>query len=251
MKPLSIDLSVFERFNFEKPPVGVKFLLFRPDGVDRLDKRMALCEMAREASVRTKAFYATKDDENCFGTVALGMVEAPPFAQAGQIGEGLEIFDEARANARIYEYLPKLHRGTVDYVVFAPLNALTFNPDLLLVSATTKQAEIIFRAMSYTTGEPRESITTGVFGCAWLYAYPYKTGKVNFTPTGLAFGTKAKEIYPEGLMLISIPWDRLPTVSENLKMMKWDLAAYTEGREKFLEQEEELLADLVRQSATT
>ena len=50
--------------------------------------------------------------------------------------------------------------------------------------------------MSYTTGELRESKTTGVFGCAWLYAYPYKTGRVNFTPTGLAFGTKAKEIYP-------------------------------------------------------
>lgn len=249
MEPLKHDLSVFERFNFHKPPVGVKFLLYKPDAIEKLNKRMALCEMAKEAADRTTPFYITKENENCFGSVALGMVEAPPFAQAGQIGEALEIFDEARANTRLYESLPKLHPGTVNYVVFAALGALTFNPDLLMVTANTRQTEIIFRAMSYTTGELRESKTTGVFGCAWLYSYPYKTGKVNFTPTGLAFGTKAKQIYPEGWILISIPWDWLPIISENLKVMKWDLPSYMEGREKFIEHEEQLLTDLAKRCA--
>ena len=248
MKPPSVDLSVFESLGFDSPPVGVKFLLFKPDGVDRLDGRMPLCAMAKEAAGRTRPFYATKDDESCFGAVALGMVDTPSFAQAGQIGEALEIFDDARANTRIYEYLPKLHRGTVNYVVFAALNALNFDPDLLIVTANTRQAEIILRAMSFKTGEIRESRTTGVFGCAWLYAYPYKSGKVNFTPTGLAFGTKAKEIYSEGLMLISIPWDWLPAISASLKEMKWELPAYVQGREEFQEYEEALLAGLAQRS---
>lgn len=123
MKPMTVDLSVFERFNFDKSPVGVKFLLFEPDGIEKLDRRMALCETAKEAADRTRPFCITKENECCFGSVALGMVDAPAFALAGQIGEGLEIFDEARANTRIYESLPKLHRGTVNYVVFAALGA--------------------------------------------------------------------------------------------------------------------------------
>jgi uncharacterized protein (DUF169 family) len=248
MKPLSVDLSAFERFEFDNPPVGVKFLLFKPDGIGQIEGRMPLCAMAKEAANRARPFYATQDNESCFGAVALGMADTPSFAQAGQIGEGLEIFDDARANTRIYEYLPKLHRGTVNYVVFAALNSLTFDPDLLMVTANTRQAEIILRAMSFKTGEIRESRTTGVFGCAWLYAYPYKSGKVNFTPTGLAFGTKAKEIYPEGLMLISIPWDWLPVISSSLKEMKWELPSYVQGREEFLKHEEALLASLAQRS---
>jgi len=33
MRPLAQDLSIFDKFNFEKPPVGVKFLFFRPEGM--------------------------------------------------------------------------------------------------------------------------------------------------------------------------------------------------------------------------
>ena len=49
MKPLQTDLSIYEKFNFENPPVGVKFLPGRPEGIEQLDKSMALCEMVNEA----------------------------------------------------------------------------------------------------------------------------------------------------------------------------------------------------------
>jgi uncharacterized protein (DUF169 family) len=240
-------LSIFEKFNFEKPPVGMKFLFHKPEGMEHIDKKLAFCEMVGEAQRRGKPFYFTKDDETCFGTLALGMVEPPPFAESGQIGIKLEIFEEPRANARFYVGLPKMLRGTVNYVALSPLDKLTFSPDLLIITATASQAEIILRAMSYSTGEIWETKKTGVLGCAWAFVYPYQSGKVNYTVTGLSFGMKAHESFPEGWVLISIPYNWIPTITQNLKKMKWAPPAYA-GREKFLQQKKDVMEELIRES---
>lgn len=248
MEPPQTDLAILNKLNFERPPVGVKFLFFKPDGMKQLDKKMPICAMISEAQVSEDAFFMTKDNENCFGAVALGMVETPPFAEAGQIGVELSIFKEARANSRIYTYLPKIHRGIVNYVAFARLDKLTFDPDLLILMATVEQAEVVFRALEHLTGAPRESKTTGVFGCAWLFTYPYQTGKVNFTVTGLHFGSKAKEALPTGLILICIPFDWIPILVLGLKQMNWELPGYKMGAQKFLEWENAMLERLAQRS---
>lgn len=248
MEPLQTDLSILKKFKFEKAPVGVKFLFFKPEGIEQLDKKLAICEMIRESQERDTPFYMTKDNEDCFGTVTLGMVETPPFAEAGHIGYELSIFKEARANSRIYNYLPKIHKGVVNYVVFAKLDKLTFEPDLLIITANVSQAEIVFRAMDHLSGGPRESKTTGVFGCAWLFTYPYQTGKVNHTVTGLHFGSKAKQVFPEGLILISVPFDWIPILAQGLKEIIWDLPGYKEGAEKFKEGEKKMLERLAKKA---
>lgn len=74
MRPLQTDLSIWKKFNFEKPPVGVKFLFEKPEGIELLDKKLALCEMLPEAHQRKTPFYFTKEQENCFGKAALGMM---------------------------------------------------------------------------------------------------------------------------------------------------------------------------------
>ncbi len=247
MQPLKQDLSIYSKFDFEKQPVGVKFLPTRPGGIEQLDKTLSFCEMAKEAQERGTPFYFAKENESCFGKALLGMEDLPSFAQAGQIGVRLEIFGEARANSDLYQHLYLLPRGTVNYVAFSTLDKLAFEPDLLIILANANQAEIVMRAMSYSTGELRESKSTGVLGCAWVYNYPYRSGKVNFTVTGLAFGMKSKEVYEAGQLLISIPYNWIPTITQNLKEMKWVLPSYTEGREKFLIRERENIDELTRE----
>lgn len=247
LNPLTQDLSIFSKFNFEKQPVGVKFLYRKPEGIKKLDKQMAICEMIREAQDSEGPFYMTEKEEDCFGAVALGMRTMPPFAEAGMVGLELGIFKEPRANGRIYNYLPKVHPGLVNYAVFAPLDKLTFDPDLLIVSATINQAEILFRAIDHLSGGPRESKTTGVFGCAWLFTYPYQTGKINYTITGLAYGAKSKEVFPEGMIIFSIPFDWTPVLIHNLKEMKWEMPAYKMGVKKFKEFEAKVLEGLVEE----
>jgi uncharacterized protein (DUF169 family) len=231
---LTTDLSIFKKLELEKQPVGVKFLYGKPEGIQKLDKTMGLCEMVPEAQ-KGKVFYAGLEDHECAGPIPLGMVDMEPFFEAGQLGPRLEIFKEARANRRIYQHIPKLVHGTCNYTVFAPLDKLTFEPDVLVVTGTVRQAEIILRSMSYTTGQMYESKGTPVLGCAWTFVYPYVTGKINFSVAGLTFGHIARQVGKEGSVVVSIPHDALPTMIENLKDMKWVLPSYTEGRDKYNE----------------
>ncbi len=237
MRPLQSDLSIYKKFNFKHTPVAVKFSLSKPEGIKQLDKSIPFCEMLKEAQRRGAPFYFSRENENCVGKVVLGMEDFSLAVEGGLIGPRFGIFQEPRANNKIYQYIPRFRPGLVNYVVFSPLDKLTFEPDLLVLTATPSQAEILLRAMSYSTGEAWETKATGVLGCTWLYIYPFQSGKVNYTVTGLAFGTKAKEIFEEGWMLVSIPYNWLPIITANLNEMEWVLPSYTDGREKFMERE--------------
>lgn len=248
MEPLRTDLSIYRKFAFDKPPVGVKFSFFKPEGVERLDKELALCEMIKEAQSSKSAFYIDKNNENCFGKMALGMDEAPHFAESGQLGMKYEIFQEPRANTRLYQHVPMIKRNLVNYLVFSPMDAITFDPDLLIFYARPRQAEILLRAMSYSTGEIWEPKNTNVLGCAWLFVHPYESGKVNYTPTGMGFGMIGKEVFQEGYVLVSVPFNWIPVITANLNVMKWVLPAYTEGREAFMKREERVRQELAERS---
>jgi uncharacterized protein (DUF169 family) len=248
MKPLQTDLSIYKKFNFENLPVGVRFLPGKPEGMEQLDKTMALCEMINEAQHRGKPFYIDKDNEDCAGARMLGMVEPMPRPGGGALGVKYGIFEEARVNERISENAPKIPYGAVKYVVFAPLEKITFEPDLLFLITTISQAEIVLRALSYSTGEIWSSKITSVGACAWMFAYPYQSGKVNYVATGLTFGLKAKKVYPEGQMIFSIPYDWIPIITRNLEKMEWVLPSYTDKtREEFMARRQGIFDELARE----
>jgi uncharacterized protein (DUF169 family) len=234
MDNLRTDLSILKKLNLQRPPVGVKFLLNKPEGVEPLAKKLTFCEMFVEAQ-KGKAFYAAKEHHDCVGTFPLGMMDINPIFGSGQAGPKLEIFEEARTNRRIYDVLPRLQKDTVNYTLFAPLEEINFDPDVLLIMGTPSQAEIILRASYYTTGKLLTSKMTPVLGCAWLYVYPYVSGEINYIVTGLGFGMKAYHVCPEGLIIISIPFDLIPAVIDNLKRIKWVLPGYTKTRDSYNE----------------
>lgn len=248
MNKLETDFSIFKKFDFKYSPVGVKFSFKKPAGIKKLNKTLPLCQTIAEAQQSKAPFYYTKENENCVGALVLGMVDMPPFAEAGLIGPKLKIFKEERANMRIYQHIKKFPRDTVNYVAFSKLDQLKFEPDLLLVQATPSQAEIILRSMAYTTGILKESKTTTVIGCSWIFVYPWQSGEVNYIVTGLCFGQKANEVFPEGWILISIPWDWMPIIIQNLKDMDWVLPSYTDGREKHTQRMARALEEGMKES---
>jgi uncharacterized protein (DUF169 family) len=229
MSSIPQDLAIFKKFNFERLPVGVKFLPNKPDGIEKLDKILDFCEMLPEAQ-EGNAFYVTKENFTCVGPLILGMIEHEPIFESGQVGPKLEVLKDIRANQRIYHIIPKLQKGAVNYVAFAPLDKLTFEPDVLIATANPSQAEILLRAHSYSSGRMWTAKGTAVIGCAWLYVYPYLSGELNLTFTGGSFGMKARKLFPEGLILMSIPYDLLPGIINNLQDMKWVPHSYTIGR---------------------
>lgn len=248
MKPLQTNLSVYSNFNFERSPVGVKFLARRPEEMERLDKNMALCEMIKEAQQRGTPFYIDKDNEDCAGAMILGMVAPSGHAGGGELGVKWGIYEEAHVNERLVADAPRITPGNINYVVFSPLESINFEPDLLFLVATVSQAEIVLRAMSYTTGELWSSKATSGGACAYLFAYPYLSGKVNYVITGLTLGLKGRRVYPEGLILFSIPYDQIPVITRNLENMEWVLPAYTDTtREQFLARRKGIFEELARE----
>jgi len=252
MSPLKTDLSMFRKFNFERPPIGIKFLYHKPEGIEQLDKKLALCEMLREAHQRKTPFYMSKENENCFGVLPLGMgfpIESVVnYAHFGAVGPKFEIYQEARANRRVYDHLPTLYKGSVNYVAFSQYDKLTFEPDVLILTATISQAEIVLRAMSHSTGEMWAPQMTPVLGCGWLFVYPYISGKVNYMVSGLGYGMKNRKVVPEGLILISIPWDWILTITQNLEDMDWVTGPFTDTYEQFLARAERLANEAVKEA---
>jgi uncharacterized protein (DUF169 family) len=246
VNPLNTDLSIYKKFNFQYAPVGIKYLFDKPEGIKKLDKVISFCEMPKEASVTGEAFYMTKENDNCYGKLTLGMEEAPPFAESGQLGVELGIFNEPRANSRYYQSIRKMKKLTVNYVIFAPLDKINFEPDLLFIAANPKQFEIIMRAMTYSTGEIYQNKFTPVFGCSWLFTYPYQSGNVNYAMSILELGIKGKEIYPDDTTMISIPYHWIPIITKNLENMVWDTCQYTDGKENFIKREQTMLENLAK-----
>jgi uncharacterized protein (DUF169 family) len=241
------EYAILEKFDFERPPVGVKFLPFRPEGLPRPGKQMDFCEMLVEAQ-NGKAFYVTKDDFTCIGAILLGMVEGDPRYESGNVGPRIGVFKDDRANRRIYQHLPRIPRNSINYIAFAPLENITFEPDILIVMISTSEAEIFNRARSYTTGEVWTARGTTVAGCAWLYIYPYLTGDINFTVTGFGFGMRARRLFPEGRILLTIPWERLTDVMKNLADMEWVPDSYKIGPEGHKKKMQRIREELTNQS---
>jgi len=247
MSPTPKEFSILEKFDFERKPVGVKFQSTEPKGLKRPDKVMDFCEMLVEAQ-QGKAFYVTKDDFTCIGPLLLGMIEGDPIFESGRVGPKLGVFKDPRANRRIYQYLPRLPRNSISYVAFAPLDKLTFEPDILIIMATVSQAETFIRAKAYTTGEMWSARGTPVAGCSWLYVYPYLSGEMNFTVTGFGFGMRSRRLFPEGRILLTIPWDRLPGILKNLEEMEWVPESYTLGAEGHKKKVKRIVEELEKEN---
>jgi len=248
MSSIKQDLSVFNKFKFGRQPVGVKFLTTKPDGIKRLDKILDFCEMLVEAQ-NGSTFYVSKENFTCVGPLILGMVDSDPVFESGRVGPKLEIFKDAHANRGIYQFIPKLAKDTADYVAFSPLDKLSFGPDVLIVTANPSQAEIILRANSYDTGNIWSAKGTPVAACAWLYIHPYVSGELNFMMPGFSFGMRSRRLFPEGLLLISIPRDLLPSIVKNLRDMNWVPHSYTIGREGHKKKVKEIVEALRQETA--
>jgi uncharacterized protein (DUF169 family) len=234
MSPLSLDLSVYNKFKFNKPPVGVKYLYDKPDKIKKLDQKLTLCQMPQEAQDRGESFYVDAEVNSCGAALYILGGELPGIIEAGYLGAAYKVFKEPRANRRLYNVIPRLDKNIARYIVFSPLDKISFDPDLLIIlTDNSGQTEVLLRASSYATGKMWSSKTTSVIACAWLFAHPYLSGELNYIDTALSYGMKRLKVYEGCRHLISIPFDLIPDITQNLKEMPWVLPGLTEKGEEF------------------
>jgi uncharacterized protein (DUF169 family) len=212
------DFTVLDQFNLERKPVGVKFMASRPTNVSHLGKTLNFCEMLKEAQTSTP-FYASKDDFVCVEKMLLGFEDPEPILVSGMFGGREKLFQEERACREMYNYLPYMKKGSVHSVAFSAVDQLAFDPDVLVIVCDIAQAQTLLRSLNYSTGEPITAKFTPVCMCAWMYNYPVVSGNVNFFVTGLGLGMQALNIFSPGLIVMSVPWPKIPTMLTNLNEM--------------------------------
>lgn len=244
MKPSTLDYSILEDLGLTRKPVGVKFLPYRPEGMDRIQKDLNFCQMFVEAQT-SAPFYAQREDFHCVEPMILGMEPLDPVPLSGLVGEIDDLYEELRANQKVYHCVPRMLQGSVKSVAFSSTDRIPFDPDVLIVTTDNMdQARIIMRASVYSTGEAWSSKGTPVLACSWIYLYPYLTGELNYTITGLSMGMQTLKVLPQGLMVIAIPWQKLPMILTNMEKMNWHPISETvtgdEHKKRFAEILEEI-----------
>jgi uncharacterized protein (DUF169 family) len=210
--------EVLQKIDLKTPAVCVRFSTKPPEDVPKLEGTLRLCEMLKAAQ-EGQAFYAGPENHLCGAALYSLGKDLPPVYTSGVYGTELGVYDNPRTASRLYDHIPRLEqRRGIEYVSLASLDRTTYDPDLLILMTHEEQTEIVLRAMSYSTGEMWTSKSTGVIGCAWLFAYPYLSGELNFTPV-LSLGMRALHVFPPGSHLISIPFNMLSGMLESLKDM--------------------------------
>ena len=211
-------------------PVAVKFYAVKPENFGlkykHTDKRMSLCQFVSYAQKTHSSFYIDKTNEDCMGRTVLGMVQEPPLGASGQAGFDFGVFRNQDANSRLYYNLPIAIRDTINYVIFSPIDQCEFNPDVVVFVGDTDMADIVMRATSYISGDLWESKSSSVLSCAWTYMYTWLSGKVNHCQTGMHHGMGRRKVYPKGLHIVSVPYQKLDEVCLALRQMDWQLISF-------------------------
>jgi uncharacterized protein (DUF169 family) len=245
MSVKKLDYSIFDGFKFKYKPVGVKYSMDKPKGIKPTEKSLALCELFKEAQT-SQPFYVTK--VQC-GEQVLGFVDYPPLMYSGQLGPMYSMFKNPGANRRIYDYVPHLPKDSVKYITHASIDKMNFEPDLLIFTASPSQAEVLLRASSFSDGKMWQAKCTTCLACAWIYAHPYLSGEMNYTVSGLGFSMKARGVLPDGLIIITFPFDAISSLMENLKEMEWEPYWFKLGREGFMKEAKGKSAELAKKFA--
>ena len=216
--------AVLDKLNLDIQPVAVKFLLDPPEWAERTDKVQSLCMYMSEAVKEDRCICVTAENDSCVGKAFLGFEPIPPAEGSGALGVKLGAFYDCSANGRLYHLVPRLELGCHRCVVFCPLSKCEFDPDVIVVVCDMHQADKIMRANTYFSGDLWESKGNVVMSCAWELVYPFISGKINHMIAGMAFGQKMLKPFPEGMHIISIPFQKIREITDAMEAMPWEVA---------------------------
>ncbi len=163
--------EVFKKLNLTMPAVAIQYLPTEPADTDASNLKLAFCQYVIKAQEAERKFFISKENDTCQGKMVLGMIPKPTITASGQAELDFGIYKTRSACMKLYQNLPILVPGAVNFVVFAPVDICDFDPDLIVIFADTVKAEILMRATSYISGDLWESISSPVISCSWMYAY--------------------------------------------------------------------------------
>ena len=224
------DLSdrLVKALHLETTPVGVLWTTRKPEGVQRINRVLKGCMFLDVARLEHKTFYADiENNRDCKnGSHYLGFT--PPFEgqysgdwPAGKFPDkGRSIVRSPVAFRRNIPHYHIVPSGTVNYMVFGPLDVFPFDNSwgggVVNVFLNAKAGLFLARAADYEAGGATEG-TTGPSTCSMVMVKPLMTGEVTY-PLGCFGFRQFVKIKPEEVVF-GIPFEKLENVVDNLEIL--------------------------------
>ncbi|MDH7569841.1 MAG: DUF169 domain-containing protein [Armatimonadota bacterium] len=202
----------------EGSPIAVKFLeQDELDGYDRSARRR-FCQALMEARAGRKVMLTPANLVCPAAAAALGFKPLPAPLASGQMLVNFGIFGTAEAGQKTIEAMPRLAPGQYAAVALAPLEAVDFDPDVVVVEDLPERLMWLALAAQHEIGG-RLKFSTGILQatCVDGAIVPFQTGQINASMG--CYGCRDATDMPDTHAVLGIPGPMLETVAANLEKL--------------------------------
>jgi uncharacterized protein (DUF169 family) len=211
-----------ELLGLKGSPVAVKIIKTAeeiPEGYKRVGEKKRHCEFVQDARLKGNKGYATSEEHLCKGGAGVMGIEALPESVAsGGMYYKLGNFETAEGALETVNAIPK-SEGNYYASLYAPLESAEFDPDVVVLILTPKQALKVSQAYLRKKGGRISSDYSGIQSvCADAVAAVKERGIPNMT-LGCNGSRKFAKIADEEV-IIGLPPENLKDVVEALKIFK-------------------------------
>jgi uncharacterized protein (DUF169 family) len=203
-------------------PVAFRFVTKKEDipaGMQELDKTIRHCAMTGLARKEGRIFYSSAVKHECNGGAwALGLKEITDSLKTGDFYFKLGKFESSAACKRTIDRVPHLQTLETYATLYAPLEKTPFDPQVVLIIASPWAMLKLAQSVLFRLGGRINAEFAGIQSvCADTCAQTYLNGQVNFS-LGCDGSRKFSGI-EDGEMVIGIPAELLPEITESLKIV--------------------------------
>ncbi|WNY24720.1 DUF169 domain-containing protein [Methanolapillus millepedarum] len=177
-----------------------------PAGMNKIDRQMRHCQMTDYVRRTGESFSTTYDDHQCKGgAAALGLGVLPDKVRSGQFYcDGLHHFKTVESAKKTVDLITFLGPNTRISALYAPLESVNYNPDVVIFICNPKQAMLLTQGYEYRDGGRIEAAFSGKQSvCSDAVAHVMKTNKPNMT-IGCS-GSRSYTKITDDELLFSIP----------------------------------------------
>jgi len=203
-------------------PVAFRFVTKKeeiPAGIEALSQTIRHCSMVNLARREGRIFYSTADKHECNGGGwALGLKEITESLKNGDFYYKLGKFESSAACKRTIDRIPHLGLHETYATLYAPLEKTPFDPQVVIIVASPWSMLKLAQSTLFRLGGRIGAEFAGIQSvCSDACAQTYLTGHVNFS-LGCDGSRKFSGI-EDGEMVIGIPAELLPEITEALKVV--------------------------------
>lgn len=211
-----------ELLGLKGSPVAVKLVENAdeiPDGYKKMDEKKRHCEFVQDARLKGNKGYATSEEHLCKGGAGvMGIETLPESVATGSMYYKLGNFETAESALETVNAIPKARENNYASI-YAPLESAEFDPDVVVLILTPKQALKVSQSLLRKKGGRISSDYSGIQSlCADAVTAVKERGIPNMT-LGCNGSRKFAQIADEEV-IIGLPPENLEDIVEALKVFK-------------------------------